>query len=60
MIRADKLKKNEDMPLVRRKGISNNSSIGVLEKTHELKKFYQRNMPAYPIENMIEIREKAL
>ena len=46
---------------MRRKHVPhNNSSISLLENTQELKKFYQKNMSAYPVEEMIEIREKAL
>lgn len=57
----DRRKKNEDMPLVRRRNIKKSTSVVSLEeKTEELKKFYQKNMSVYPIEDMIYIREKAL
>ena len=60
MIRADKIKKNEDMPLIVKKNQTNSSNSSLFEKTQQLKKFYQNNMPPYPLEDMITIREKAL
>ena len=49
------------MPLIRRKNSNPNiSNLSLLENTQELKKFYQKNMSIYPIEEMIQIREKAL